>query len=101
VSTVTPPAVDARDGALHAQAPKRTRRSKNSGEEGLRYFLGKPSGSTGKPELGDETPDEHQALIKAFQKDGVIYVIQTFRVDAEVQDGRPILIKRPLLKKQD
>jgi hypothetical protein len=81
-------------------APKKTRRSRQNGEEMPRFFLGKASASSGRPELGEEATDENQALIKAFQQTGVIYVIHTYRVEAEVQEGIPTLVKRPLLKQQ-
>jgi hypothetical protein len=100
VATTAPSAIDLKEGTPPGPGPRRNRRSRNGGEENLRYFLGKLNTSSGKPELGDEAPDEQQALIKAFQKDGVIYVLQTYRVDAEVQDGKPTLVKRPALKQQ-
>lgn len=82
------------------RAARRPRRSRQSGEEVPRFFLGKANASSGRPELGDEATDENQALIKAFQQTGVIYVIHTYRVEAEVQEGLPTLVKRPLLKQQ-
>ena len=79
---------------------KRTRRLRQGAEESPRFFLGKTNASSGRPELGEEAADENQALIKAFQQTGVIYVIHTYRVEAEVQEGLPTLVKRPLLKQQ-
>lgn len=81
-------------------AQKRVRRPRVSAEDNLRFFLAKTNAASGRPELGDEAIDENQALIKAFQQTGVIYVIHTYRVDAEVHDGIPTLVKRPLHKQQ-
>jgi hypothetical protein len=68
-------------------------------EEVARYFLAKEGSSPAKPELGEETANMTDALIKAFQtKDGVIYVVSSYRAEADVQGGNPILVKRPLQK---
>ena len=68
-------------------------------EETARYFLAKEGSSPQKPELGEEAANESQALIKAFQqKTGLIYVVTTYRAEAEIQGGNPVLIKRPLTK---
>jgi hypothetical protein len=77
---------------------KRGRKSRQSAEDASRFFLGKTGSSSGRPELGEEATDENQALIKAFQQGGVIYVITSYRVEAEIQGGTPILVKRPLQK---
>lgn len=83
---------------VNAAGPKRTRRSR-SVEEVARYFLAKDGSSPAKPELGDEAQNESDALIKAFRsKGGVIYVVMSYRAEAEIQGGNPILVKRPLEK---
>lgn len=78
--------------------PRRARKSRQPGEESARYFLGKAGSPSARVELGDEVPNENQALIKAFQQAGVIYVVMSYRVEAEIQGGNPILVKRPLQK---
>lgn len=80
------------------ESRKRTRKSRQSAEGMSRFFLGKAGASSGRPELGEEVTDENQALIKAFQHSGLVYVLMAYRVEAEVQEGTPILVKRPLLK---
>jgi hypothetical protein len=52
-----------------------------------------------KPELGVEVPSEGEALIKAFQsKNGVIYTLLAYKAEAEMQEGSPTLVKRPIRK---
>ncbi len=82
------------------EARKKTRKSKQSADGAPRFFLSKAGPQNGRPELGEEAGDENQALIKAFQQSGVIHVLMSYRVEAEIQGGTPILIKRPLEKLQ-
>ncbi len=79
---------------------KKPRKSRQPADGSPRFFLSKAGSANGRPELGVEAPDENQALIKAFQQSGVIHVLVSYRVEAEVQGGTPILVKRPLLKQQ-
>jgi hypothetical protein len=75
------------------------RRSRKETEEVVRYFLAKEGSSVEKPELGVEVPSEGEALIKAFQsKNGVIYTLLAYKAEAEMQEGSPTLVKRPLRK---
>lgn len=101
MTTPTVPVAEPKSDSSVPSAPKRTRRTRNAVDDNLRFFLGKANASSGHPELGEEAPDENQALIKAFQQTGVIYVIHTYRVDAEVHDGIPTLVKRPLVRQQE
>ena len=79
--------------------PKPGRRSRKEMEEVVRYFLAKEGSSVEKPELGVEVPSEGEALIKAFQsKNGVIYTLLAYKAEAEMQEGSPTLVKRPLRK---
>jgi len=79
--------------------PKRGRKSRQQTEEVVRYFLAKEGTSSEKPELGAEVPSEGEALIKAFQsKNGVIYTLLAYKAEAEMQDGSPTLVKRPIRK---
>jgi hypothetical protein len=78
---------------------KRGRKSRQSAEEIVRYFLPKEGSSPAKPELGEEAQNEKEALIKAFQsKGGVMYVLTAFRAEADLKGSNPILVKRPLQK---
>ena len=78
---------------------KRGRRTRQQTEEVVRYFLAKEGSSAEKPELGVEVANEGEALIKAFQsKNGVIYALLAYKAEAEMQEGSPTLVKRPLRK---
>lgn len=91
-------AAEEKPQALRTPAGKRGRRGRAT-EEVARYFLAKEGTSMTKPELGDEAANENEALIKAFQsKGGVIYVVMSYRAEAEIQGGNPILVKRPVQK---
>jgi hypothetical protein len=75
------------------------RKSRQQTEEVVRYFLAKEGSSVEKPELGVEVPSEGEALIKAFQsKNGVIYTLLAYKAEAEMQEGSPTLVKRPIRK---
>ena len=85
--------------AHKAAEPKRGRKSRQQTEEVVRYFLAKEGSSAEKPELGMEVPSEGEALIKAFQsKDGVIYTLLAYKAEAEMLEGSPTLVKRPIRK---
>lgn len=98
-TTIAKPS-EQRPETASSEARKKTRKSKQSAEGTPRFFLSKAGAQNGRPELGEEAGDENQALIKAFQQSGVIHVLMSYRVEAEVQGGTPILVKRPLLKQQ-
>lgn len=99
MSTAIAPLPEKRQDAPKIEGAKRGRKSRPPTEDASRFFLGK-AGSSGRPELGEEASDESQALIKAFQQAGVIHVVTSYRVEAEVQGGIPILVKRPLQRQQ-
>ena len=83
----------------HAPEPRRARRPRQQTEEVVRYFLAKEGSSVEKPELGGEVASEGEALIKAFQsKNGVIYTLLAYKAEAEMQEGSPTLVKRPIRK---
>jgi hypothetical protein len=86
------------NGALNVTGSRRGRKGR-AAEEVARYFLAKEGATLAKPELGEEAQGESDALIKAFRlKDGVFYVVTAYRAEAEIQEGNPILVKRPLEK---
>jgi hypothetical protein len=79
--------------------PRRARKPRQQTEEVVRYFLAKEGSSVEKPELGVEMPSEGDALIKAFQsKNTVIYSLLAYTAEAEMQEGSPTLVKRPIRK---
>ena len=83
----------------NASEPRRARRPRQQTEEVARYFLAKEGSSVEKPELGAEVASEGEALIKAFQsKNGVIYTLVAYKAEAEMQEGSPTLVKRPIRK---
>jgi hypothetical protein len=85
--------------AQQVTEPRRGRKSRQQTEEVVRYFLAKEGSSVEKPELGVEVPSEGEALIKAFQsKNGVIYTLLAYKAEAEMQEGPPTLVKRPIRK---
>ena len=85
--------------AQQVTEPRRGRKSRQQTEEVVRYFLAKEGSSVEKPELGIEFPSEGEALIKAFQsKNGVIYTLLAYKAEAEMQEGSPTLVKRPVRK---
>ena len=79
--------------------PRRARKSRQQAEEVVRYFLAKEGSSIEKPELGKEVVSEGEALIQAFQsKNGLIYALLVYKAEAEILEGSPKLVKRPIRK---
>ena len=77
---------------------KRRRASKEGESTGtIRYFLTKPS-SNGIPELGDEMPDEHQALLAAHKADRSFVSIEEWTAKADRRKGITVLGKDPVIK---
>ena len=77
---------------------KRRRVSKEGESTGtVRYFLTKPS-SNGIPELGDEMPDEHQALLAAHKADRSFVTIEEWTAKADRRKGITVLGKDPVIK---
>jgi len=80
---------------------KRRRASKEGESTGtIRYFLTKPS-SNGIPELGDEMPDEHQALLAAHKADRSFVTIEEWTAKADRRKGITVLGKDPVIKHLD
>jgi hypothetical protein len=99
MSTATVTAIPAQAPVRPSTQSKRTRRSRQQGEEVARYFLAKDGSTPTKPELGEEASSEGEALIKAFQsKSGTVYILHAYKAEAEMQGGSPILVKKPLQK---
>ncbi len=79
--------------------PNRRRRRGHEEDRQARYFLAKEGSSPEKPELGTEAANEGEALIRAFQtKSGLLYSVVVYKAEAEIQNGSPTLVKRPVRK---
>lgn len=82
-----------------AAEPKQRRRRGHEEDQQARYFLAKEGSSPEKPELGAEAVNEGEALIRAFQtKSGLLYSVIVYKAEAEIQNGSPTLVKRPVRK---
>jgi len=82
-----------------AVEPTQRRRRGHREDQQARYFLAKEGSSPEKPELGAEAANEGEALIKAFQsKCGLLYSVVVYKAEAEIQNGSPTLVKRPVRK---
>jgi hypothetical protein len=63
----------------------------------VRYFLTKPT-SNGTPELDEEMPDEHQALIAALKGDRSFVTVEEWRAKADKKKGVTVIGKDPVLR---
>ena len=82
-----------------ATEPNRRRRRGHEEDQQARFFLAKEGSSPEKPELGVEAANEGEALIRAFQtKSGLLYSVVVYKAEAEIQNGSPTLVKRPVRK---
>jgi hypothetical protein len=80
---------------------KRRRASKdNEGTGTIRYFLTKPT-SNGTPELGEEMPDEHQALLAAHKADRSFVTIEEWTAKADRKKGVTVLGKDSVVRNLD
>ncbi len=74
---------------------KRRRISKDNEVAGtIRYFLTKAT-SNGTPELDEEMPDEHQALIAALKADRSFVTVEEWRAKADKRKGVTVIGKEP------
>ena len=77
---------------------KRRRASKENEVAGtVRYFLTKPT-SNGTPELDEEMPDEHQALIAALKGDRSFVTVEEWRAKADKKKGVTVVGKDPVVR---
>jgi hypothetical protein len=77
---------------------KRRRAAKEGESAGtVRYFLTKPS-NNGTPELGEEMPDEHQALLAAHKADRSFVTVEEWTAKADRRKGITILGKDPVVR---
>ena len=77
---------------------KRRQGAKESGNAGaMRYFLTKTT-SNGTPELDQEMPDEHQALIAALKQDRSFVTVKEWRAKVDIKQGAPVIGKDPVVR---
>ena len=91
-------------GGKHGEQPavrrggKRRRVPKEDGSAGtIRYFLTKTT-SNGAPELDQEMPDEHQALIAALKQDRSFVSVTEWRAKVDIKKGAPVIEKDPVVR---
>ena len=77
---------------------RRRRASKENEVTGtIRYFLTKTT-VNGTPELGEEMPDEHQALVAALKGDRSFVTVEEWRAKADKKKGVTVIGKDPVLR---
>jgi hypothetical protein len=77
---------------------KRRRATKDNETTGtIRYFLTKVT-SNGTPELGEEMPDEHQALLAAHKTDRSFVTVEEWRAKPDRRKGLTLLGKEPVTR---
>ncbi len=77
---------------------RRRRASKENEVTGtIRYFLTKAT-SNGTPELDEEMPDEHQALVAALKGDRSFVTVEEWRAKADKKKGVTVIGKDPVLR---
>ncbi len=80
------------------RAATRRQGAKESGNAGaMRYFLTKTT-SNGTPELDQEMPDEHQALIAALKQDRSFVTVKEWRAKVGIKQGAPVIGKDPVVR---
>ena len=91
-------------GGQHEEQPavrrggKRRRVPKEDGSAGtIRYFLTKTT-SNGAPELDQEMPDKHQALIAALKQDRSFVTVTEWRAKVDIKKGAPVIEKDPVVR---
>jgi hypothetical protein len=80
-----------------ARRPSKRRRKENGNGGAVRYFLTK-AGSNGTPELAEEMPDEHQALIAALKQDRSYVTVKEWRAKVDIRKGEPVIGKDPVAR---
>lgn len=76
------------------------RKKKNQEEAGARVFLPKPGSSLHAPELGQEMPNEGEALIEALKSGQPFFILKVFRAVAQQNGGYPVITKQPVVNSE-
>ena len=63
----------------------------------MRYFLTKTT-SNGMPELDQEMPDEHQALIAALKQDRSFVTVKEWRAKVDIKKGASVIERDPVVR---
>ena len=92
-------------GSKHEEQPagRHTMKRRRTPKEGvgagaMRYFLTKAT-SNGTPELDQEMPDEHQALIAALKQDRSFVTVKEWRAKVDIKKGAPVIGKDLVVRK--
>ena len=93
----TPSAKPAEDPGSRRGGKRRRASKDNEGVGTIRYFLTKPT-SNGTPELGEEMPDEHQALVAAHKADRSFVTVEEWTAKADRRKGVTVLGKDPVVR---
>ncbi len=93
----TSSAKPAEDPGSHRGGKRRRAPKDSDAAKTVRYFLTKPT-SNGTPELGEELPDEHQALVAAHRADRSFVTVEEWRAKADRRKGMTVLGKDPVVR---
>ena len=80
--------------ARRAAKPRRTPKD-NGNVRAIRYFLTKAA-SNGTPELDEEMPDEHEALVAALKSGRTFVTVEEWRARADKKKGVTVIGKDPV-----
>jgi hypothetical protein len=72
------------------------RRRAESGDQLVRYFVGRPAGDDGKPTLEQEVANEPEGLVIAFKNDSRVYFVHEYRVTQRIEGNEVRLEKEPV-----
>jgi hypothetical protein len=90
-----------RPAAAKADGAATARRRRNSNDTPLRYFLVKPGSSPARPELGQETASEGEALIEAFRTGQPFFTLTAWKAVPEVNGGgNPVIVKQAVARNE-
>ena len=59
----------------------------------VRYFLPKPGSTKDKPELGQELPNEKEALMKSFQASQIFYTVVAWNAVPDINGDEARIVK--------
>lgn len=82
-------------GKAGARRGNRRRRAE-TGDQMVRYFVGRPAGDDGKPTLEQEVASEPEGLVIAFKNDSRVYFVHEYRVTQRIEGNEVRLEKEPV-----
>jgi len=93
----SPKPVPAKSSGSKAGARRGNRRRRaESGDQLVRYFVGRPAGDDGKPTLEQEVSSEPEGLVIAFKNDSRVYFVHEYRVTQRIEGNEVRLEKEPV-----